>query len=127
MLDSDLVEAVIQLPSDEFFNTGIYTYLWVFNKNKEERRKGKVMLINASEKYTQLKKSKGSKRKEIDDTNRLDIVATLTVSERFFFKPAMRKPETTILFQVFASWAYLTALNLADARRRSCERRLMSW
>lgn len=78
MLDSDVVEAVIQLPTDEFFNTGIYTYLWVLNKNKQPHHKDRVMLINASEKFKPLKKSKGSKRKEVDANSRLDIVATLT-------------------------------------------------
>ena len=78
MFDTDIVEAVIQLPTDEFFNTGIYTYLWVLNKNKQPHQKDKVMLINASEKFTLLKKSKGSKRKEVDEHNRLDIVVTLT-------------------------------------------------
>lgn len=78
MLDSDLVEAVIQLPTDEFFNTGIYTYLWVLNRHKQTPSLGKVMLINASEKFKPLKKSKGSKRKEVDKTSRLEIVETLT-------------------------------------------------
>lgn len=78
MLDSDIVEAVIQLPTDEFFNTGIYTYLWVLNKNKQAHHKDKVMLINASEKFKPLKKSKGSKRKEVDKASRLEIVATLS-------------------------------------------------
>jgi type I restriction enzyme M protein len=78
MLDSDIVEAVIQLPTDEFFNTGIYTYLWVLNKNKQPKHIGKVMLLNASEKFKSLKKSKGSKRKEVDEANRLEIVETLT-------------------------------------------------
>ncbi|MDJ1174331.1 HsdM family class I SAM-dependent methyltransferase [Roseofilum capinflatum] len=77
MLDNDLVEAVIQLPTDEFFNTGIYTYLWVLNKQKPDERKDRVMLINASEKFKPLKKNKGSKRKEVDEVNRLEIVATL--------------------------------------------------
>lgn len=77
MLDRDIVEAVIQLPTDEFFNTGIYTYLWVLNKNKLPERKDKVMLINASEKFKPLKKNKGSKRKEVDEASRLEIVATL--------------------------------------------------
>jgi type I restriction enzyme M protein len=44
MLDADIVEAIIQLPTDEFFNTGIYTYLWVLNKNKQLQHKDKVML-----------------------------------------------------------------------------------
>lgn len=77
MLDTDIVEAVIQLPTDEFFNTGIYTYLWVLNKNKDALRQDKVMLINASEKYKLLKKSKGKKRREVDEANRLEIVETL--------------------------------------------------
>jgi len=77
MLDSDIVEAVIQLPTDEFFNTGIYTYLWVLNKNKQLCHKNKVMLINASEKFKPLKKNKGSKRKEVDKASRLEIVDTL--------------------------------------------------
>ena len=77
MLDSDVVEAVIQLPTDEFFNTGIYTYLWILNKNKKAQHKNKVMLINASEKFMPLKRAKGSKRKEVDEASRLQIVATL--------------------------------------------------
>lgn len=81
MLDSDLVEAVIQLPTDEFFNTGIYTYLWVLNKNKKLASKDKVMLINASEKFTPLKKSKGKKRKEVDAASRIEIVETLLAFE----------------------------------------------
>lgn len=78
MLDSDIVEALIQLPTNEFFNTGIYTYLWVLNKNKQPNHKNKIMLINASEKFTPLKKAKGEKRKEVDEINRLEIVATLS-------------------------------------------------
>ncbi|MEO1263227.1 MAG: N-6 DNA methylase [Bacteroidota bacterium] len=78
--DEDIVEAIIQLPTDEFFNTNIYTYLWIFNKRKkyDERKKGKVMLINASEHYVGLKKNKGKKRKEIDKTNREIIIQTLS-------------------------------------------------
>ncbi len=76
--DEDYVEAIIQMPTDEFFNTGIYTYLWVFNKNKAKDRKDKVILINASEQFKQLKKSRGKKRKEMDADNRSFIVQTLT-------------------------------------------------
>ncbi len=78
MLDSDIVEAVIQMPRDEFFNTGIYTYLWVLNKNKKPHQKDRVMLLNASEKFKPLKKSKGAKRKEIDEASRLEIVEMLS-------------------------------------------------
>lgn len=76
--DNDLVEAIIQMPTDEFFNTGIYTYLWVFNKNKPADRKDKVILINASELYEPLKKSKGKKRKQMNPDNRAEIVKALT-------------------------------------------------
>jgi len=76
--DKDWVEALVQMPTDEFFNTGIYTYLWIFNKNKPADRKDKVMLINASELYIPLKKSKGKKRRKMDLPNRIKIVQTLT-------------------------------------------------
>ena len=75
--DNDLVEAIIQLPTDEFFNTGINCYIWIFNKNKSEDKKDKIILINASEKYAPLKKSKGKKRKEITATNRQEITEIL--------------------------------------------------
>jgi type I restriction enzyme M protein len=81
MMDIDIVEAVIQLPTDEFFNTGIYTYLWVLNRKKKAEHKDRIILINASEKFKLLKKSKGSKRKEVDEASRLEIVETLTKFE----------------------------------------------
>lgn len=76
--DNDWVEAIIQMPTDEFFNTGIYTYLWVFNKNKPADRKDKVILINASELYEGMKKSKGKKRKQMNPDNRAEIVKAFT-------------------------------------------------
>jgi type I restriction enzyme M protein len=72
--DNDWVEAIIQMPTDEFFNTGIYTYLWVFNKNKPADRKDKVILINASELYEPLKKARGKKRRQMNPANRAEIV-----------------------------------------------------
>jgi type I restriction enzyme M protein len=76
--ENDWVEAIVQMPTDEFFNTGIYTYLWIFNKNKSADRANKIMLINASELNIPLKKSKGKKRKEMDLPNRTKIVQALT-------------------------------------------------
>jgi len=76
--ENDWVEAIIQMPTDEFFNTGIYTYLWVFNKNKPAERKDKVILINASNLYEPLKKSKGKKRKQMNLANRTEIVKAFT-------------------------------------------------
>lgn len=85
--DQDWVEAIIQMPTDEFFNTGIYTYLWVFNKNKSDERKNKVALINASELFSTLTRNKGKKRKEMLLTNREDIVnAYLNFKDNNFTK-----------------------------------------
>ena len=77
LFDQDWVEAIVQIPSDEFFNTGIVTYLWILNKNKSVDRKDKVILINASDLWQPLKKNKGSKRKELNETHRADIVRAL--------------------------------------------------
>lgn len=77
LFDKDWVEAIIQMPSDEFFNTGIVTYLWVLNKNKPKDRCDKIILINASDLWQPLKKNKGSKRKEMNETHRADIVRAL--------------------------------------------------
>jgi type I restriction enzyme M protein len=76
--ENDWVEAIVQMPTDEFFNTGIYTYLWIFNKNKTADRKNKVILINASDLFVPLKKSKGKKRKEMSLDNRTEIVKAFT-------------------------------------------------
>lgn len=76
--DKDWVEAIIQMPTDEFFNTGIYTYLWVFNKNKPAERKDKIILIDGCSKYVPLKKSKGKKRREMSEENRAEIIKALT-------------------------------------------------
>ena len=71
--DNDWVEAIVQMPSDEFFNTGIYTYLWIFNKKKTPARRDKVLLIDASKLWTPMKKSKGSKRKYMSQEQREKI------------------------------------------------------
>ena len=51
MLESDLIEAIIALPTDLFYNTGIQTYVWILSKNKRKERKGKIQLIDASSIY----------------------------------------------------------------------------
>ncbi|MDD2882939.1 MAG: class I SAM-dependent DNA methyltransferase [Rhodoferax sp.] len=76
MLESDLVEAIIALPTDMFYNTGISTYVWIVSNRKPAARKGKVQLIDASSFWQKMRKSLGSKRKElsaehIDDITRL--------------------------------------------------------
>lgn len=67
ILENDLLECVIQLPNDIFYNTGIATYVWIITNVKDEKRKGKVQLINASsnEFFQKMRKSLGSKRNEL--------------------------------------------------------------
>ena len=65
VLENDLVEAIIGLPTDMFYNTGISTYVWIVSNRKPENRKGKVQLIDASSFWQKMRKSLGSKRKEL--------------------------------------------------------------
>ena len=65
LLESDLIEAIIALPTDLFYNTGIQTYVWILSKNKRKERKGKIQLINAAEIYHKLRKAVGNKKNEI--------------------------------------------------------------
>ena len=74
VLENDLVEAIIGLPTDMFYNTGISTYVWVFSNRKPEYRKGLVQLIDASGYGQKMRKSLGSKRKELSD----DHIAKVT-------------------------------------------------
>ncbi|WP_095927417.1 type I restriction-modification system subunit M [Clostridioides difficile] len=65
IIENDLLEGIIALPTDMFYNTGIATYIWVLTNKKEAKRKGKIQLVNASEYYQLMRKSLGNKRKEI--------------------------------------------------------------
>lgn len=73
LLEKDLLEAIIALPTDLFYNIGIATYIWILSKNKSKKRKGKVQLIDASSFYEKLRKSLGNKRVEITPNNREQI------------------------------------------------------
>ncbi|MGN7969914.1 type I restriction-modification system subunit M [Microbacterium sp. 22296] len=74
LLDNDLVEAIIGLPKDMFYNTGISTYIWVLTNRKDEDRKGRVQLIDGREMFTKLRKGLGSKRNELSPQNIETIV-----------------------------------------------------
>jgi type I restriction enzyme M protein len=73
VLENDLVEAIIGLPTDMFYNTGISTYVWILSNKKPEDRKGWVQLIDASSFWQKMRKSLGSKRKELSDEHIADI------------------------------------------------------
>jgi type I restriction enzyme M protein len=74
LLEQDLVEAIIALPTDMFYNTGIATYIWILDNAKAPERKGKVQLVDATQMFEKLRKNLGSKRKEISPQNLEDIV-----------------------------------------------------
>ena len=67
LLENDLVEAIVQLPNDMFYNTGIATYIWVISKKKADERAGMVQLIDASKCFEKRRKSLGNKRNEFSD------------------------------------------------------------
>lgn len=73
LLENDLIEAIIALPTDLFYNTGIATYIWVLSKNKRAERKGKIQLIDASSFYKKLRKALGDKKNEISPEDRSTI------------------------------------------------------
>ncbi|MFB6329266.1 type I restriction-modification system subunit M [Acinetobacter variabilis] len=67
ILEADLLEAIVALPTDMFYNTGIATYVWLLSNKKEAKRKGKVQLIDGSQLYGKMRKSLGSKRNEMSE------------------------------------------------------------
>lgn len=72
-LEQDLIEAIIQLPNDLFYNTGISTFIWVLSKNKRAERKGKVQLIDASSFFHKLRRGLGDKKNEINPEDRAAV------------------------------------------------------
>lgn len=78
ILENDLLEAIIALPTDLFYNTGIATYIWVLSKNKRAERKGKVQLIDASNIYHKLRKAVGNKKNELSPEDRIEITKLYT-------------------------------------------------
>lgn len=73
LLENDYIEAIIAMPTDLFYNTGIATYVWILSKNKRKEREGKIQLIDATEIYHQLRKSLGNKRREFNLEDRKKI------------------------------------------------------
>ena len=76
ILEADLLEAIIALPNDMFYNTGIATYIWILSNKKAAERRGQVQLIDGSNLYSKMRKSLGSKRNEMSE----DDIKTITKS-----------------------------------------------
>ena len=76
IIENDLLEGIIALPTDMFYNTGIATYIWVLTNRKEKMRKGKIQLVNATDFYVPMRKSLGNKRKEISSAQ-IEVIKEL--------------------------------------------------
>jgi len=74
IIENDMLEAIIALPTDMFYNTGIATYIWLITNRKSKPRQGKIQLIDATSYHTPMRKSLGSKRKQISDEQIHEIV-----------------------------------------------------
>ena len=81
ILEQDLLEAIIALPTDLFYNTGIATYVWILSKNKRPERKGYVQLIDATSIFHKLRKAAGNKKNELLPEDRSRIVKLYTAFE----------------------------------------------
>lgn len=77
IIENDLLEAIVAMPEKDFYNTGIGTFIWVITNRKEERRKGYVQLIDATEVKTPLRKNLGEKNCETSDDNRAEVLRLL--------------------------------------------------
>lgn len=74
IIENDWLEAIVAMPEQMFYNTGIGTYVWIVTNRKEQRRKGKIQLIDARERWQPLRRSLGDKRREFTDAHITDIV-----------------------------------------------------
>ncbi|WP_096905130.1 class I SAM-dependent DNA methyltransferase [Dietzia sp. WMMA184] len=81
LLTSDLVDAIIALPEKMFYGTGISTYVWILDNNKEEHRKGKIQLINAAPFWSPMRKGMGDKTREMSESNRAAVLDLYTAFE----------------------------------------------
>ena len=73
LLEHDLIEAIVAMPTDLFYNTGIATYVWLLSKNKRKERKGKIQLIDATQIFHKLRKPLGNKKNEFSPEDRAEI------------------------------------------------------
>lgn len=98
MIENDLVEAIIALPENMFYNTGISTYIWILSNRKEKRRSGKIQLIDASEMKSPLRKNMGKKNCEFTPEIRNEIL-------RIFLE--MEESDVSMIFnnEEFAYWS----------------------
>ncbi len=96
IIENDLLDCIIQLPNNLFYNTGITTYIWILSNNKENKRKGKVLLIDGSGQYAKLRKNLGAKNCELKPQNIKEIQKAYMA-----FENIDRKNEKDLAAKVF--------------------------
>ncbi len=98
IIENDLLDCIIQLPNNLFYNTGITTYIWLLSNQKEAMRKGKVLLIDASQRFAKLRKNLGDKNCELRPEHIREI------QEAYLnFEPVEREGEDGLAAQVFSN------------------------
>lgn len=105
LIEEDLIDAIMALPTSMFYNTGIATYVWILDKNKEPRRRGKIQLIEATEQWTSMRKSMGDKRRQFSEEDQAIIAKwyadfeendnskIVTVNDLSFYDVPMYRPK----------------------------------
>ena len=106
VLENDLVEAIIGLPTDMFYNTGISTYVWIVSNRKPAHRQGKLQLIDASSFWQKMRKSLGSKRKELSPDHIEEITRLFGECKEVYVHPETaqtREPQGPLVSRGFPS------------------------
>lgn len=103
IIENDLLDAVVALPDQMFYNTGIYTYIWVVTNKKSEHRQGKVQLIDGTRHFQKMSKSLGNKRNELSDAHIAELVRLYAEHEHDAESAVLidGKPERRICGKVF--------------------------
>ncbi len=96
LIENDLLDCIIQLPNNLFYNTGITTYIWILSNHKAENRKGKVLLIDASQRFNKLRKNLGNKNCELSPAHIREILDAYLA-----FEPVDRQGEDGLAAKVF--------------------------
>jgi type I restriction enzyme M protein len=109
LLENDLVEAIVALPTNMFFNTGIATYIWILDNTKHPDRRGKVQLIDGTSFWTKMRKNLGSKGREIREDDRAKVVRLYED-----FEDADRELSKVMRNDEFGYWAVTVERPLVD-------------
>lgn len=136
IIENDLLEAIVAMPEKDFYNTGIGTYVWVVTNRKEERRRGKVQLIDATKISTPLRKNLGEKNCETSEADRKAILKLLTdfcetEQSKIFPNKEFGYSKVTVLRPLRLVYEKLDEIELPDLKNKDdlalLERIIAAW